>query len=75
MTIEWKRHAIAALASAVLLAPSPASADVLSEMNRFWQGAAVNTTGPTAFQGQASGTGRSATSICVRRCARSRSRP
>ena len=24
-------------------------------MNRFWQGAAVNTTGPTAFQGQASG--------------------
>ena len=38
-----------------LLAPSPASADVLSEMNRFWQGAAVNTTGPTAFQGQASG--------------------
>ena len=55
MTIEWKRHAIAALASAALLAPSPASADVLSEMNRFWQGAAVNTTGPTAFQGQASG--------------------
>ena len=55
MTIEWKRHAIAALASAALLAPSPAFADVLSEMNRFWQGAAVNTTGPTAFQGQASG--------------------
>ena len=55
MTIEWKRHAIAALASAALLAPSPAPADVLSEMNRFWQGAAVNTTGPTAFQGQASG--------------------
>ena len=24
-------------------------------MNRFWQGAAVNTTGPTAFEGQASG--------------------
>ena len=24
-------------------------------MNRFWQGAAVYTTGPTAFQGQASG--------------------
>ena len=34
---------------------SPAQADVLSEMNRFWQGAAVNTTGPTAFEGQASG--------------------
>ncbi|MCY4004432.1 MAG: conjugal transfer protein TraH, partial [Rhodospirillales bacterium] len=33
----------------------PAHADVLSEMNRFWQGAAVNTTGPTAFHGQASG--------------------
>ena len=55
MTIEWKRYAVAALASATLLAPSPAPADVLSEMNRFWQGAAVNTTGPTAFQGQASG--------------------
>ena len=24
-------------------------------MTNFWQGAAVNTTGPTAFQGQASG--------------------
>ena len=59
MTIEWKRHAIAALAAAalfaLLLSISPARADVLSEMNRFWQGAAVNTTGPTAFQGQASG--------------------
>ena len=55
MTIEWKRHALAALASAALFVPSPAPADVLSEMNRFWQGAAVNTTGPTAFQGQASG--------------------
>ena len=31
------------------------SADVLSEMTNFWRGAAVNTTGPTAFQGQASG--------------------
>ncbi len=38
-----------------LAASPPAAADVLSEMSRFWQGAAVNTTGPTAFQGQASG--------------------
>ena len=43
------------VAAAVALGAAPASADVLSEMNRFWQGAAVNTTGPTAFQGQASG--------------------
>ena len=43
-----------ALAGSVFAASS-AHADVLSEMNRFWQGAAVNTTGPTAFQGQASG--------------------
>ena len=56
MTIEWKRHAVAALAIAALaVAVSPARADVLSEMGRFWQGAAVNTTGPTAFHGQASG--------------------
>ena len=39
----------------VLACAPPAAADVLSEMNRFWQGAAVNTTGPTAFEGQASG--------------------
>ena len=38
-----------------LFAVAPAKADVLSEMNRFWQGAAVNVTGPTAFDGQASG--------------------
>ena len=75
MTIEWKRHAIAALASAALLAPSPASADVLSEMNRFWQGAAVNTTGPTAFQGQASGHWTLGNLYLRRRCARNRSRP
>ena len=37
------------------LATGPAAADVLSEMESFWQGAAVNTTGPTAFRGQASG--------------------
>ena len=40
---------------AATLAAFPARADVLSEMNRFWQGAAVNVTGPTAFNGQASG--------------------
>ncbi len=44
-----------AVAAAVALGAAPAQADVLSEMGRFWQGAAVNTTGPTAFQGQASG--------------------
>ena len=43
------------LAAAFLMAAAPAHADVLSEMNRFWRGAAVNTTGPTAFHGQASG--------------------
>ena len=46
--------AIVAFAGVLACAPR-AEADVLSEMNRFWQGAAVNTTGPTAFQGQASG--------------------
>ena len=51
--------AAAALAAATI----SARADVLSEMQRFWDGAAVNTTGPTAFEGQASGTGRSATCI------------
>ena len=39
----------------VLAVVAPARADVLSEMGDFWRGAAVNTTGPTAFQGQASG--------------------
>ena len=43
--------AAAALAAATI----SARADVLSEMQRFWDGAAVNTTGPTAFEGQASG--------------------
>ena len=43
-------------ATAVLAATATAAeADVLSEMQRFWDGAAVNTTGPTAFEGQASG--------------------
>ena len=41
-------------AISLCLAP-PAGADVLSEMESFWRGAAVNTTGPTAFDGQASG--------------------
>ena len=45
----------AGVALVLLLALSPARADVLSEMESFWRGAAVNTTGPTAFQGQASG--------------------
>ena len=47
-------------AAAVLIplafAPAlPARADVLSEMRSFWRGAAVNATGPAAFNGQASG--------------------
>ena len=44
-----------AMIAATVFATVPAQADVLSEMNRFWQGAAVNLTGPTAFDGQASG--------------------
>ena len=44
-----------AAVSIALFGAAPASADVLSEMTNFWRGAAVNTTGPTAFQGQASG--------------------
>ena len=56
MIIEWKRHAVPALAlAAILSAATPAGADVLSEMESFWRGAAVNVTGPTAFDGQASG--------------------
>ena len=58
MTIETRRRArsfATLMAAGLLLSSPPAAADVLSEMNRFWQGAAVNTTGPTAFEGQASG--------------------
>ena len=55
MTIDVRRGAICAAVSIALFGAAPASADVLSEMTNFWQGAAVNTTGPTAFQGQASG--------------------
>ena len=50
-----RRRLMAVLVAAALsLAPS-VHADVLSEMENFWRGAAVNTTGPTAFDGQASG--------------------
>ncbi len=45
----------AVLLAAGLFAAAPAQADVLSEMESFWQGAAVNATGPGAFRGQASG--------------------
>ena len=49
-------HTVLAVALlAVAAGTVPVRADVLSEMNRFWRGAAVNTTGPTAFHGQASG--------------------
>ena len=43
------------LAAGLLMTAVPTRADVLSEMADFWRGAAVNTTGPTAFDGQASG--------------------
>ena len=55
MITEWKKSGVCAALAAALTVAAPAHADVLSEMNRFWQGAAVNTTGPTAFHGQASG--------------------
>ena len=44
-----------AAVAALAVAATTVQADVLSEMQRFWDGAAVNTTGPTAFEGQASG--------------------
>ena len=57
LRLRWiARRLLASLMSAaILFVTVPARADVLSEMNRFWQGAAVNVTGPTAFDGQASG--------------------
>ena len=55
MTIDPRKAAAAAAVAAALLVPAPARADVLSAMESFWRGAAVNTTGPTAFDGQASG--------------------
>ena len=50
-----RRRFVAVLAAAGLCLATPVRADVLSEMENFWRGAAVNTTGPTAFDGQASG--------------------
>ncbi len=50
-----RRLLASSMIAAIMFATAPAKADVLSEMNRFWQGAAVNLTGPTAFDGQASG--------------------
>ena len=55
MTTDRKTTAAAFALALALLATLPVRADVLSEMESFWRGAAVNTTGPTAFQGQASG--------------------
>ena len=50
-----RRNFILFILGATFLFIAPARADVLSEMENFWRGAAVNTTGPTAFDGQASG--------------------
>ena len=55
MITDLRRVAVRAAMAAALVSAGPADADVLSEMAGFWRGAAVNTTGPTAFQGQASG--------------------
>ena len=58
MITEVKRAgaALAALLAAALVwSAVPAHADVLSEMQSFWQGTVTNVTGPTAFDGQASG--------------------
>ena len=59
MTIDrqaWVQRASGvALAVVLAVGTPPSHADVLSEMADFWRGAAVNTTGPTAFDGQASG--------------------
>ncbi|MDE0052155.1 MAG: conjugal transfer protein TraH, partial [Rhodospirillales bacterium] len=56
ITDRLRAAAACAVMFLVLAAPAPpAKGDVRTEMDRFWQGAAVNTTGPTAFRGQASG--------------------
>ncbi|MDE0050453.1 MAG: conjugal transfer protein TraH, partial [Rhodospirillales bacterium] len=59
MITEVRRAAAGAtLAAAVAAAPvagTSVRADVLSEMQSFWQGTVSNVTGPTAFDGQASG--------------------
>ena len=58
MTTE-RRGWVGRMAATVLVGwvslAAPAHADVLTEMESFWRGAAVNTTGPMAFRGQASG--------------------
>jgi len=53
--VTIRRRLVAALMALGLWLAPPVHADVLSEMENFWRGAAVNTTGPTAFDGQASG--------------------
>ena len=60
-----RAHLLPFGAAAALAAASTAvEADVLSEMQRFWDGAAVNTTGPTRVRGPGvRATGRSATCI------------
>ncbi len=56
MTIDAGKTAIVAAAMSLALTASvPGRADVLSEMQSFWQGTVSNVTGPTAFDGQASG--------------------
>ena len=59
MTTECKRAAataaLAALLAAAPVAGTSVRADVLSEMQTFWRGTVSNVTGPTAFDGQASG--------------------
>ena len=54
VTVAVRAIGAVLIAAGLYLAP-PVRADVLSEMENFWRGAAVNTTGPTAFDGQASG--------------------
>ncbi len=55
ITEATKAMIVAAMASLAVAAASPVRADVMSEMQSFWQGTVTNVTGPTAFDGQASG--------------------
>ena len=55
MIIDVAKAATVTAMTVSLLFPSPSNADVLSEMQSFWQGTVSNVTGPTAFDGQASG--------------------
>ena len=55
MIIDVVKAATVTAMTVSLLFPSPSNADVLSEMQSFWQGTVSNVTGPTAFDGQASG--------------------